>query len=124
MQTHDDRDRLHSPEVATTPGEFEVHVETIADAAVVHVAGELDLATAARLEEALSDVRTKRLVVDLTRCTFLDSAGIRVLATSVRDHSGDERAAFVTKDSGILRVLGITGLDSMVSIHPSVDDAL
>jgi anti-sigma B factor antagonist len=70
-------------------------------------------------------VSADRLVVDLLLCTFLDSAGVRVLANCMRDHAPEGKSmAVVASDPGILRVLEITGLDAMVTVHPSVEDAV
>lgn len=91
----------------------------------VHVSGELDLATAPRLEEALADVSTETLVIDLSGCTFLDSAGIRTLVGAARERSTTgSTLRLVTADPGILRLLEITGVDTLIHVHPSLDAAL
>jgi anti-sigma B factor antagonist len=49
---------------------------------VVHVVGELDIASSDRLESVLRTLAQRshgRVVVDLSRVTFMDSAGLRVL---------------------------------------------
>ena len=51
-------------------------------ASVVHVVGEMDLASADLLESTLRTLTQRshgRVVVDLSRVTFMDSAGLRVL---------------------------------------------
>jgi anti-anti-sigma factor len=106
------------------PGEFDVQVELVAGASVAHVVGDLDLATADRLEEALADATAGRVVIDLTQCTFLDSAGVRAIAACVRDHASDGGVVLVADDPGILRILEITGIASTVSLHRSLDTAL
>jgi anti-anti-sigma factor len=61
---------------------FRVTTEPRDDALVVHVEGDLDLATVAELEAVLDRVRGEgaaRSVVDLTPCTFIDSSGSRSL---------------------------------------------
>ena len=91
---------------------------------VVHVSGELDLATAPLVEEALADVSGEILVIDLSDCTFLDSAGIRALVAAARDRAGTSRLRIVTADPGIVRLLEITGVDTIIHVHPSIDAAL
>lgn len=93
---------------------------------VVRVTGELDLATAPQLEEALaSRPANGGLVIDLGGCTFVDSTCVRVLVGVVRDtEDAGERAALVVTDPGVLRVLEITALDTLVPVHASVDEAL
>ena len=106
-------------------GDFDVRVETTSDAQVVRVTGDLDLATAELVEKAVATVPEGLLVFDLTACTFLDSAGVRVLASTARIVADDDREVrVVATDPGILRVLEITGMNTIVEVHSSVDDAL
>jgi anti-sigma B factor antagonist len=91
----------------------------------VFVTGELDLATAPRLDEALAERTADVIVVDLSGCTFLDSAGIRALVGTARSLAEAGRGLrLVTRDAGILRLLQITGVDTLIAVHPSLDAAL
>jgi anti-sigma B factor antagonist len=109
-----------------TAGDFDVRSETLpAGAHIVRVSGELDLATAPRLEEVLADVSSgETLVIDLSGCTFLDSAGIRTLVAAARERLGSGKLRLVTADPGIVRLLEITGVHTLIHVHPSVDAAL
>jgi anti-anti-sigma factor len=109
----------------TTTGDFDVRVsETPDGTAVVHVAGELDLASAPVLEQALAGLEpAPRGVLDLTECGFLDSSGMRVLV-GWRRTSPETEIMLVTGDAGILRALQIAGLDTMFAVHSSLADAL
>jgi anti-anti-sigma factor len=122
-----DHNRLHSLAVATAD-HFDVRSELLpGGAAVAHVLGELDLATASKLEDALAELAPSAdpVVVDLSECTFLDSAGMRVLLSAARGLAGEERSLrVVTADSRILRVLEITAVDTLIAVHPSVQAAL
>ena len=113
--------------IVTKVGEFDVSRTDLPDGGtVLHVEGELDMATAPALEDALADAGfTARLVVDLTRCTFLDSSAVRVLVSSVRDsEAAGGSLALVVADPGILRVLEISGVDTMLPVHEALDGAL
>jgi len=118
---------LHSA-FMSTPGDFDVRIEQTSEGAVVvHVSGELDLATVSVLEEALTHHPVdKRIVIDLGACSFLDSSGVRLLATTARrsDESGGRLDLVVADDSGVARVLEITGIDTLVGVHSSLDAAL
>jgi anti-sigma B factor antagonist len=109
-----------------TSRDFDVRSETMrSGAAVLHVSGELDLASAPRLAEALTELIADPVVVDLSECTFLDSAGMAVLLASARALSDSGRSMrVVAPDAGILRVLEITGVDTLIAIHPDVESAL
>lgn len=108
-------------------GDVDVTRETVLDGVVVvRVEGELDLATCVSFENVIGEIDLgQRLVIDLTQCTFLDSSAVRVLVTTVRSAQGAEGSvSLVATDPGILRVLEIAGVDTMLSVHPSVDDAI
>ncbi len=110
-----------------TPGEFDVRTEPTRDGGVVvSVQGELDLATAPRLEEVLaSRAPGSRVVIDLSGCTFLDSSGVRVLALTANEAAADgARLELVVVDAGIARVLEITGIDTLIDVHSSLEAAL
>jgi anti-anti-sigma factor len=64
------------------PVPFSVTRSDEADGVVLALHGELDVATAPRLEQLLHDVRRERhprVVVDLSALSFVDSAGVSVL---------------------------------------------
>lgn len=101
---------------------FDVAVQHSEDRVVVRIEGELDMASADALENAMSPVASAaHVVIDLSSCTFLDSTGMRVIAATVRDVP---RVSVVATDPGVLRVLEITAVNTMVSVHASLDDAL
>jgi anti-sigma B factor antagonist len=105
----------------------EVTRETLpGGAVVVHVEGELDMATSESFEQALDPPEAgTQLVIDLTECTFLDSSAVRLLVGAVR--AADEtqgKVSLVASDPGILRVLEIAAVDTMLPVHESLDSAL
>lgn len=100
--------------------EFALVVDSAsAERAVVRVAGELDMSTAEELQTALAALSESRsLVIDLSECTFLDSTGVRAIASCVRE---GRRVSLVAVDPGIRRILEITALDTMVEVGSSLD---
>jgi anti-anti-sigma factor len=109
-----------------TPDEFAVTVETPREGTiVVRIIGDLDLATSPRVDDTLSSTVATHVVIDLADCTFLDSSGVRVLVEAVRDApEGGRQVSLVATDTGIRRVLEITGVDTIVPVHSSVEEAL
>jgi anti-sigma B factor antagonist len=108
-------------------GDFDVELVPVREGThVVRVVGDLDMATAPTLEEHIEAAGTaSRLVIDLTRCTFLDSAAVRLLTTLARDSdTAGGSVALVASDPGILRVLEITGVEDYLPVHSTVDEAL
>jgi anti-sigma B factor antagonist len=101
--------------------DFAVAIDTSDDCVVAHVAGDLDLASAGRLEDALAEAPpAPHVVIDLSDCTFVDSTGIRAISAAAREAP---RLSIVTADPGILRTLEITALDRIVAVHASLDAA-
>lgn len=90
------------------------------------VLGELDLATTPKLESTLAESTTALpLVLDLSDCTLIDSSGVRVLVNAAREmRNAGHRLAVVASDTGILRVLEITAVNELMSIHPTLDEAI
>jgi anti-sigma B factor antagonist len=82
---------------------------------VLAVAGELDLATAETLREALTDAvkstDVDAVLIDLEALTFLDSTGIGVLVAGWRSATDSGKVMRVDKAHGMaLEVLRITGV--------------
>jgi anti-anti-sigma factor len=71
--------RQHTVEQVTAPA-LEVSAVVADKTAIVHVAGELDLATAPELEEVLHGLEREcaRIVLDLSHLAFIDSTGLRL----------------------------------------------
>jgi anti-sigma B factor antagonist len=103
--------------------DFAVDIDHRAECIVVRVAGDLDMATADAFGEKMTPlaVSTPHVVVDLSECTFVDSAGMRVLTATIGQA---ERVSIVTSEPAVLRVLEITAVDTMVSVYPTLDAAL
>lgn len=102
--------------------DFDVAVEQLDDRVVVHVEGDLDMASADAFEQAVSPVTSApHVVLDLGGCTFLDSTGMRLIAATVQQAP---RVSIVASDPGVRRVLEITAVDTMVVVHTSLEEAL
>jgi anti-anti-sigma factor len=69
------------------PPDFQVTTSVGADAVCLICAGELDLSSMSQLEGGLStalETAPMRLVIDMERVTFIDSAGVRVIWNAAR----------------------------------------
>src|SRR5262245_5539484 len=95
---------------------------------VVTVHGEIDVATSPALRERLIGLvndGSAQLVLDLEAVDFLDSTGLGTIVSTLkrtRSHGGDLR--LVCTEARIRRLFEITGLDSAVPLHASLDDAI
>lgn len=109
--------------------DFTVSSERLADdLGVVSVGGEVDIFTAPRLKQCLVellDSGVRNVAVDLSEVTFIDSTALGVLIGGVRRvHSVDGTMTFVVVTRPVQRVLGVTGLDRIFSIHATRAEAL
>ncbi|HEX3647101.1 MAG TPA: STAS domain-containing protein [Pseudonocardiaceae bacterium] len=118
------------PEDATKPAPEGLSVERSdhGTVAVFHVAGEVDVLTAPRLDRAMADVygtRVTHVVLDLTEVPFLSSAGLSVL---VDHHARGERdgigLSVVASRRATLRAIQITALDRIIPLYATMDQAL
>jgi anti-sigma B factor antagonist len=106
---------------------LEVTLETRPEGTwVVHVAGELDMATTPELEEVVEGLDLgRKVVIDLSDCGFLDSSAVRVLVGTARAaEAAGGTVAIVADDPGIRRVLEIAAVDKMLPVHERLDSAL
>jgi anti-sigma B factor antagonist len=109
--------------------EFEIQDRPVDDETqVVAVAGEIDLFTAPEFKERVSapiDAGRTRIVVDLTRTTFIDSSSLGVLIGAHRrlKRRGGSMAV-VCDNEAIIKTFRITGLDGVFTLVPTLDEAL
>jgi anti-sigma B factor antagonist len=105
-----------------------VRAVTYGTRVVVHLAGEVDIFTTAKLREQLGELIAQShtdIVVDLTGVTFIDSTGLGVLVgalRSVRARGG--RVQLVTNSQPILKALRITALSRLFTVHADLLTAL
>jgi anti-sigma B factor antagonist len=108
----------------------EVQVEDAGkDLAVLVVGGEVDFEVSPQLKARM--MRTikagrRRLVLDLSDVTFIDSTAIGVIAGAVEklDEAGGGSLALVCTHEKVMQIFEITGLDSVITVHPTREEAL
>ena len=93
---------------------------------VLRVSGEIDMLTAPVLTEHVQEQfarvpSPRTLVFDLTRVSFLGSAGLAVLAHAQTTASDRGDAVQVVANArAVLRPLEVTGLDKVLDIRPDL----
>ncbi len=101
------------------------HVPWRHDLAIIAAAGEIDTASVRLLQQALPQDLPACLVLDLSRVTFLGSAGLRAIEGAVdRARAEHRRIGIVSATRPVLRPLRIFGIDTRVGIYPILADAL
>ncbi len=111
----------------TEPGRVEFVSER--DVVIARLIGEIDLANASQLEHEVSRAvsnLSRALVLDLTDCGYLDSAGIRLIfGLSERlSRRGQDLRLVVPEGAAIERVLGLTNVGEVASLDRTVEQAL
>lgn len=95
--------------------------------AVLQVRGEVDLYTSPQLRDGITellDQGANRIVIDLSGIEFMDSTGLGVLVVGLkRAKERDGEFALVCREGSVQKILSITGLDKVFSIHGSVAEA-
>lgn len=90
----------------------------------LHLAGELDVATAPKLSPVLMQLAADgvtALVIDARHPDFIDSCGLRDLTTSAAVE--DRRTATVASHPVEL-VIRLSGLESVLTLCNSIEDAI
>ena len=80
--------------------------------------GELDMSTAAKLEEAVRAAEAtdaKRIVVDLSEVTFMDSTGLKLLLeASARARANSNRLRLIRGPRRVQRVFELTKTEEIL----------
>jgi anti-sigma B factor antagonist len=111
------------------PSEFAITEQTSTGGHhVIAARGEIDLYTAPDLKQVLTtaiDGGERRIVIDLTDVSFLDSTALGVLIGAVkRLRTRGGALAIVNVDSSIAKTFEITGLDQIFTILTTREDAI
>jgi anti-sigma B factor antagonist len=98
-------------------------------ACVLSIEGELDLYTVPLLQRALAaslEDGPTRLVVDLTKCTLIDSTGLGALLKANKRFSDGSNVhiAVACPDPSIRKVFEITALNRIFALHETRAAAL
>lgn len=94
---------------------------------MIEIEGELDIDTATGIEQPLRAAamdQDRALVVDLTNCVFIDSAGLAALLHGVNPmQNGGSNAVVVCPDGPVRHLLQLTAIDQTVRVFGDFDAA-
>ena len=94
---------------------------------VVAISGDLDMATAPEVADAIRSAvehGPAALIVDLSRVQFLASAGINLLISVHRDLLPSKRFGVVADGPATSRPLTVIGVDTILAVYRTLDEAL
>jgi anti-sigma B factor antagonist len=101
------------------------------DVAVLAAGGDIDYNATPRLREHIVghiESGKRRLVLDLTSVTFIDSTAIGVLIgalVKLQDAGGGSVVVVCAEDNDkVLRIFEIAGVDNVIAVHSTREEAL
>jgi anti-sigma B factor antagonist len=113
--------------VPTDVGGFDVAERWIERVVVLALSGELDMLTAPQLTEAIAAAVAKQptaMIIDLTKVSFLASAGLTTMVAAHLDITRSAQFGIVADGVAVRRPLSLTGVDTLVMLFPTLDEAL
>lgn len=109
------------------PTAFEVGQHQVDQAVVLTVSGEVDMLSSPQLAESIQTTLATKpaaLIVDLSKVSFLASAGMTVLVTANGEVQPPTRFAVVANGSATSRPIKLMGIDNVLPLYNSLDAAL
>jgi anti-anti-sigma factor len=95
--------------------------------AVVSIGGEIDMSTAPVFEAGIAEALEEdppALVIELSEVIFMASVGLRILAATQEKLGKSIQFAVVADNMAASRPMQLTGLDKLISLYPTLDEAL
>ena len=95
---------------------------------VIRVGGDLDFNAAPQLKETIGRRIAgggRQLIIDLSDAAFIDSTGIGVIAGGLeRATESGGTLAVVCDEPNVIRIFEVVGLDGLIPLHRSREDAV
>jgi len=117
MTSNSEREPLRAAQLRNM-GELMLRSERDGDVHTIRLFGELDLASAAKVEDelkALEATDVAAIIVDLAGLTFIDSTGITLLiAAEVRSRADSNRLRVLRGPASVQRVFEICAVDGFL----------
>ena len=101
-----------------------IQLRWVGEQAVLTMPAEIDAGNADAVRQALlAEARRDRagLIIDMSRTTFCDSAGIQAIIDTY-NHAPVTRLRLVAPAVG--RIFTLTGVDQIISVYPTLEAAL
>ena len=115
------------PDESESPG-FEIRTESLGDATVVVLSGEMDIVEAPpvilRLRELLARGKGP-VILDVHDLTYIDSVGLSVLLSTSTHLQREGRTLSAVGSHGIFkRILHVSQMDRQIPCYSTVEEAL
>jgi anti-anti-sigma factor len=110
------------PSGITEPIPFEIGRDTADGCALLSIHGEVDLASAADLEQALAEYGDEPVLLDLRDVVFMDSTGLSVLLRAAATRGASLRL-LAEPQGPVRRLLDVAGVEGHLQVYASPADA-
>ena len=104
---------------------LQIEIDRVDDYVVCRPSGELDAFTVSKFRQSLAEIAdASNVLIDLSNVPFLDSAGLGALIGGIRrarEKGGD--VALACDRPTLTRLLRTTGLDRIVTVAPTLEEA-
>jgi len=113
----------NDPTDASVLGMTQLVITAITDPPGLRLVGEVDIATAPMLRQALSEALAgtqadpQALTIDLTGVTFIDSTGLHELVEAARSEHSQRSITLRNPSPQVLRVIDIIGIGGLFRIE-------
>lgn len=109
--------------MSNEPEPFSITRNTLGASEIVSLAGELDMAHAATVSDALDALAdtARPVIVDLSGLEFIDSSGIHAI---IQPRPQQGVVMLVCPPGNIQRVLSVTKVDRVLPLYETLDEAL
>lgn len=108
--------------------QLNVDTRTYGDLGVIVAAGEVDMATAGGIRQAITDLiggGFKHLMLDMSEVSFIDSTGLGVIIGARKKvRHIDGTFSLVCNNPRTLRLFKITGIDQALPVHATRESAI
>ena len=107
---------------------MEIVKNTLGDTEVLHLNGRLDMNTSSEVKsriKELLDKQTKKMILNLARVDFINSSGLGVLVSLLRDvRLANSKLAITNPSPYVREIFEITQLINIFDIYESEEAAL
>lgn len=119
---------MTGPDTTADDAALALSMEVAGHTQVVHVTGRIDTTTADRFDARLQQAAapgTTHMVLDITRVTYVSSAGLRSLLTLLkRVKAQGGRLVLAGASHRVVEILDIAGFTDMFTMTATPDEAL
>ncbi|MGB8215351.1 MAG: anti-sigma factor antagonist [Anaerolineales bacterium] len=105
---------------------IEINVETIQEGTVVRLAGEIDAASAATVQQKVLPLSMPdcRVILDMSKVSYMSSAGLRMLLSVYRQISGNKgKVVLVGLSDELKETMSMTGFLDYFTIADTLEVA-